>query len=103
MPHTNQLHGSAYDYFDNEALNAGIPFTDDGQGHLIRNAQRRNDYGFTFGGPIVIPRVYDGHDKTFFFFTFEQFRENQFVKSDLATVPTQAYRNGDFSSAIFPV
>ena len=55
---TNQFHGSAYDYFVNEALNAGLPFTDAGTqnpakaGQHIRNAVRRNDYGFTVGGPI---------------------------------------------------
>jgi len=65
---TNQYHGSAYDYFVNEALNAGVPFTNDGNGHLLRPRQRRNDYGFSFGGPVWIPKVYNGHDKTFFFF-----------------------------------
>ena len=58
---TNQLHGSAYDYFDNEALNAGVPFTNDGNGHLLRNAVRRNDFGFTFGGPVVLPH-YNGRE-----------------------------------------
>ena len=99
---TNQLHGSAYDYFNNEALNAGIPFTNDRQGHLIRNSVRRNDYGFTLGGPVVLPH-YDGRDRTFFFFNFEQFRESQVVRNGTATVPTDAYRNGDFSRATFPL
>ena len=97
---TNQLHGSAYDYFDNEALNAGLPFTNDGHGHLLRNSVRRNDYGFTFGGPLVVPH-YNGRDKTFFFVNFEQFRETQFVRNSVATVPTDAYRNGDFNGATF--
>ena len=64
---TNQLHGSAYDYFANEALNAGVPFTNNGNGGLLRPRQRRNDYGFSLGGPVFIPKVYNGHDKTFFF------------------------------------
>ena len=71
----NHIHGSAYDYNVNEAYNAGTPYTNDGTGAHIQNRQRRNDYGFTFGGPVYIPKVYDGRDKTFFFFTFEQFRE----------------------------
>jgi carboxypeptidase family protein len=100
---TNQIHGSGYDYFDNEALNAGLPFTNDGHGHLLRNSVRRNDYGFTFGGPIAIPHVYNGRDKTFFFVNFEQFRETQFVRNGTASVPTDAYRAGNFSGAIFPV
>src|ERR1041385_8786307 len=73
---TNQFHGSAYDYFVNEALNAGSPFTGDGKGHLLRPRQRRNDYGFSIGGPVFITKVYNGHDRTFFFFNWEQFREN---------------------------
>jgi hypothetical protein len=100
---TNQLHGSAYDYLNNEALNAGTPFTDDGHGHLVRNAIRRNDYGFTAGGPIVLPHVYNGRDKTFFFATFEQFREDRTIRTDVSSVPIQAYRDGNFSSAIFPI
>ena len=93
---TNQFHGSAYDYFDNEALNAGLPFTNDGHGHLLRNSVRRNDYGFTLGGPVLLPH-FNGHDKTFFFFNFEQFREGQFVRNAVGTVPTDAYRQGNFA------
>ncbi|MCU1335836.1 MAG: hypothetical protein JWO19_1417 [Bryobacterales bacterium] len=99
---TNQFHGSAYDYFVNEALNAGTPFTagtGDKSNQHLRSAQRRNDYGFTFGGPIRIPKVYNGHDKSFFFFNFEQFRESQTVTTGLQNVPTLAYRAGDFSAA----
>ncbi|MBZ5579686.1 MAG: TonB-dependent receptor [Acidobacteriia bacterium] len=102
---TNQLHGSLYDYFVNEALNAGLPFTDAGTqsplkaGQHIRNAVRRNDWGFTVGGPVRIPKVYNGADKTFFFFNFEQFRENRTTSNGITTVPTAAYRGGDFSTA----
>ncbi|MCU1340237.1 MAG: hypothetical protein JWO19_5818 [Bryobacterales bacterium] len=103
---TNSFHGSGYDYFVNEVLNAGTPFTDAGltnsqrSGQHIRNAQRRNNYGLTFGGPIAIPKLYNGHDKSFFSFNFEQFRENQIVADHLTTVPTLAYRQGNFSSAL---
>jgi hypothetical protein len=97
---SNDLHGSGYDYFVNEALNAGQPFTDNGTGGLLRPAQRRNDYGFTFGGPIWIPKVYNGHDKTFFFFNFEQYRELQNINNQAITVPTPAYRTGDFREAL---
>src|SRR5258707_10748726 len=67
---SNQFHGSGYDYFVNEVFNAGVPFTDAGltdslrNGQHIRNSQRRHNYGFTFGGPIKIPKLYDGHDKS---------------------------------------
>ncbi len=97
---TNQFHGSAYDYFANEALNAGVPFTTDGTGALQRPRARRNNYGFTAGGPVWIPKVYNGHEKTFFFFSFEQFRESQLINTQFITVPTEAYRAGDFSALL---
>src|SRR5215469_15754423 len=97
---TNQFHGSAYDYFVNEALNAGTPFTNDGNGHLLRPRQRRNDYGISLGGPIWIPKVYKGHDRTFFFFNWEQFREKNVINNFPTTVPTLAYRQGNFKQAL---
>jgi len=96
----NQVHGSAYDYIANEFLNSPIPFTVSPEGNHIKNKQRRNDYGFTFGGPILIPKLYDGHDKSFFFFNFEQFRESQVISNGQSTVPTPAYLLGDFSGAL---
>src|SRR5215468_8515512 len=106
---TNQFHGGVYDYIVNEALNAGTPFTDRistgdlrRAGEHIRNAQRKNDYGFSIGGPIWLGKLYDGHNKSFFFFNFEQYRETQFINTGIATVPTLAYRSGDFSRALLP-
>jgi hypothetical protein len=101
---SNRIHGSAYLYNVNEAYNAGTPNTNDGTGGHIKNALRRNDYGFTFGGPVYIPKLYDGRDKTFFFFTFEQFRQatSSAEGASFATVPTAAYRAGDFSAALGP-
>jgi hypothetical protein len=102
---TNTLHGSGYDYFVNEALNAGSPFTDAGltnslkEGQHVRNTLRRNDFGGTVGGPIRIPKIYNGTNKTFFFFNFEQYRENRAVTNGLMSVPTAAYRSGDFGTA----
>jgi hypothetical protein len=104
---TNALHGSAYLYWVNEALNAGLPFTDAGltnatkDGQQIRNADRKFDFGGTIGGPIKIPKVYDGRDKSFFFFNFERYQETQsFTPQE--TVPTAAYRGGNFSAAQTP-
>jgi hypothetical protein len=96
----NQFHGSAYDYYVNEFLNAGNPFT----GTLVnggnpRPRNRRNDYGFTVGGPVWIPKLYNGKDKTFFFFNWEQYREHVAINTQLETVPTALYRQGVFTTA----
>lgn len=96
---TNQYHGSAYEYWVNEALNAGQPFTNDGAGKLIRPRTRRNDYGFTLGGPISIPKLYDGRNRTFFFYNWEEFRIANNILPAAISVPTSAYRVGDFSRA----
>ncbi len=96
---TNQFHGSGYEYFVNEVFNAGQPFTNNGNGSLIRPVARRNDYGFTLGGPVWLPKIYNGHDKTFFFFNFEQYRETQSIVLP-QTVPTAAYRAGNFAAAL---
>ncbi|MCU1324985.1 MAG: Cna B-type protein, partial [Bryobacterales bacterium] len=97
---TNQFHLSAYDYNTNEFMNAGRPFTDNGKGSLIRPRQRNNNYGFTVGGPVWIPKLYNGHNRTFFFFNFDQFRNKSTVSGAAGTVPTLAYRQGDFSGAL---
>jgi hypothetical protein len=91
---TNTLHGSVYDYWSNEALNANAPFLN------TKNKVRRHNYGFTLGGPVRIPKVYDGHDKTFFFFNWEQYRETTVYSSTKHTVPTPAYRLGDFRQVL---
>jgi len=92
---TNHYHGTMYDYLANDDFNARDAVT-----HL-RGQVRRNDYGFTIGGPVWIPKVYNGKNKTFFFFNWEQYRDySTQTNTTFATVPTQAYRNGDFSSLI---
>jgi len=91
---TNALHGTAYDYLVNRALNAAQPYTG------LKNAIHQNDYGFTVGGPVWIPKLYNGTNKTFFFVSFEEFLQNLINTTTPDTVPTAAYRNGDFSSLI---
>jgi hypothetical protein len=90
---TNQYHGSAYDYWANEAFNSFGAYS-----HL-RNKSRINDFGGTAGGPIWIPKVYKGKDRTFFFFNYESRPTTTVNSSNLLTVPTAAYRTGDFSAA----
>jgi hypothetical protein len=106
---TNNYHGEVYDIFRNEDLDANVwGFNYElAQGGLTptqrrgfqRPLDRQNDYGLTFGGPVRIPHVYDGHDKTFFFFSWEQYRQNQ-GGSSTDTVPTTAERGGDFSQVL---
>src|SRR6202162_1413320 len=99
---TNQLHGSVYDYFVNEVLNAGTPYTvsPNNPNEHIRTVERRNDYGFTLGTPIVLPKLYNGHDKTFLFFNWEQFREFKSINNQSVKVPIQAYRDENFARSL---
>jgi len=98
---TNQYHGSLFEEFVNEDLNAGFPFSQSDGGQKYQAKNRRNDFGGTLGGPITIPKIYNGHDRTFFFFAYEEYLEgNTYTFND--TVPTAAMRNGDFS-AISPI
>ncbi|MBV9746258.1 MAG: carboxypeptidase regulatory-like domain-containing protein, partial [Acidobacteriia bacterium] len=90
---TNQFHGSAYDYWVNEALNASGSYS-----HTDPKV-RKNDYGGTIGGPVWIPKLYNGKDRTFFFFSFESLPTTTVNTSTLLTVPTAQYRIGDFSAA----
>ena len=96
---TNQLHGSGLEYFGNEALNAGEPFYTGEPNPRPRS--RPNDFGFTAGGPVYIPKVYNGRDKTFFFVSWEDFRIKQ-TYTAYQTIPAPAYRTGDFAAAILP-
>jgi hypothetical protein len=96
---TNELHGSAYEYFTNEALDAYRPFSATGTPRA-RPISRKHDYGFTVGGPVVLPKLYNGRNRTFFFFNLEKFRVKTRSAATLATLPTAAYRRGDFSAAL---
>src|SRR3984885_7124746 len=91
---TNSIHGSGYDYLVNTDLNAAQPYTG------LKNVVHQNDYGFTVGAPVWIPKVYNGKNKTFFFLSFEEFYQNLLNDTTPDTVPIPAYRAGNFSSLI---
>jgi hypothetical protein len=95
---TNQFHGSAYDYMENTILNAGIPFTNDGNGKHVKVVKHLADYGGTIGGPVWIPKVYNGKNKTFFFFNFEKYRDREALYAGITTVPNSAYLSGNLSN-----
>jgi hypothetical protein len=91
---TNQIHGSGFEYLTNEWLDTARPFT-----HVL-GVDRKHDFGFSVGGPVWIPKIYHGKNKTFFFFSLEEYRVRLGSSGTLGTVPTAAYRNGDFSAAL---
>ena len=94
----NQFHGTAYYYHQNDFLNANS-FVNNRFG-TPRPILRRHQYGFTAGGPVLIPGLYNGKNKTFFFTAFEGRREKDPVRS-ITSVPTPLERAGDFSETRF--
>ena len=106
---TNAYHGVAYDIFQNEDMNANLWFNKYNlataanpndpatRAANARPLDKKNDFGGTLGGPLRIPKIYNGKDKTFFFFSWEQFRQSQ-SGTVTSTVPTLAERGGDLSS-----
>ncbi len=95
---TNEYHGSAYSYIENTSLNAGIPFTDDGTGRHVKVVKHLADYGGTLGGPVWIPKLYDGRNKTFFFFNLERYRDREALYGGITTMPNTAFLAGDLSN-----
>jgi hypothetical protein len=106
---TNDYHGTAFDLFRNTALDAN---SWDNNFNLARcttaacraqnqrPADHQNDFGGSLGGPVRIPKLYDGRQKTFFFFSWEQYRNNPGTTSQ-TTLPTKAeVQNGDFSALL---
>src|SRR5258705_3145685 len=87
---TSQYHGSVFEYLQNQALDA------DPYGASGKAPKKFNTFGFSLSGPIVIPHLYDGHSKTFFFTDYEGNRRNTAVFQQYV-VPTVADRNGNLS------
>jgi hypothetical protein len=96
---TNQFHGSVYDYWAKDVLYAAGPFLNPATGTKTKNPVSNYDWGFTLGGPIRIPKVYNGKDKSFFFFSYETRPQTGQSLNTFVTVPTDAYRAGDLSAA----
>jgi hypothetical protein len=92
---TNELHGSAYEFLRNAELDANT-FLNNSKG-IGRGAFTQNQFGFNVGGPVLIPKLYDGRNKTFFFVNYEGFRLRQ-GSSSTQTVPTAQERTGDLSA-----
>jgi hypothetical protein len=96
---SNQFHGTLFEYIRNNALDAHDWFTN--ANNLVPAALRQNDFGGTFSGPVVIPGFYDGHDRTFFFFSYEGQRLRLPV-SGISYVPSLSMRSAA-AAAVHPV
>ena len=94
---TNQLHGSLFEFNQNSFLNATPFFTNASGG--TKTVGRQNNYGVTVGGPVVLPKVYNGRNKLFFFFAWENWQDSG-PNPVITTVPTAAERQGDFSALL---
>lgn len=93
----NKVHGSAYNYLRNDKLNANSWANN--RNNVARGRQRRNDYGFTLSGPVVLPKIYNGQNKTFFFFNWDETNDHG-VQTPTANVPTALQKSGDFSQTM---
>jgi hypothetical protein len=89
---TNALHGSAYDFIRNDYVDARGFFA------ATKGIYRQNDFGGSLGGPIWLPKIYNGRNRTFFFFAYEGFRNEQGSPGQILSVPTPEMYNGDFSN-----
>jgi carboxypeptidase family protein len=97
---TNQLHGMVWTYFQNSGLNANS--WEGNRASIQRPNGSQRWYGGNLGGPVFIPKVYDGRSKTFWFASFEYTNPNQQFLQQLR-IPTNAERIGDFSQSNFGV
>jgi Carboxypeptidase regulatory-like domain len=97
---TNRIHGSVYDLLKNRDLDANN-WVSNFNG-TTRPIDTQNDFGGIVSGPVVIPKLYNGRDKTFFLFNYEGFRFNTGGVS-LLSAPTTAMAGGDFSSLLNPI
>ena len=96
---TNQLHGTAFEFLRNDALDARNFFA---RPDLPKAPLRQNQFGFALTGPVVIPKLYNGHNRTFFLLNYEALRNKQ-SQPGISTVLTDAMRGGNFSAIKTPV
>src|SRR5439155_21501144 len=95
---TNQLHGSAYEFLRNNDFDANRFFSNSAR--IPRAIYKQSDFGGSVGGPIWIPKIYNGKDKSFFFFAYEGFRNRVGATAFSTTVPTPEMYKGDFSKCV---
>jgi hypothetical protein len=101
-PGTNTYHGTAFDFLRNNVLDArAYDFSSATRSATnpspVNSPYRQNQYGFTLGGPVQIPKVFNGKDRLFFMSNYEGFKSRT-TNTNTATTLTQAMRDGDFSA-----
>ena len=94
---TNQFHGTAFEFADNNHFDARGFFAP------TKAFRNQNEFGFTLGGPVWIPKVYNGHNKTFFFVNFDQFYIRGGQLTGLNTIATPQMLQGNFSQWPGPI
>jgi hypothetical protein len=97
---TNEYHGTLFEYVRNNALNAANFFAPIVNGAKLTDGLKRNQFGGTWGGPASIPKLYNGKDRTFFFFAYQGTLKRQTPITTSVVVPTPAQRTGDFSGLL---
>jgi hypothetical protein len=90
----NQYHGNAFDFIRNDAFDARGFF------NLTVPVYRQHDFGATIGGPVWIPKLYNGKSKTFFFFSYEGFRNRVGGATSVVGLPPPEFYHGDFRNAV---
>lgn len=97
---SNALHGSMYYFFKNSALDANDFFVN--KARQTRPVYQDHRYGLTVGGPVFVPKLYHGQNKTFFFYAWEgnRYTSPATTAGQTGTVPTLAERRGDFSALL---
>ena len=93
---TNAFHGSAYEFLRNNALDANNFFNN--RAGIAIPVYKQHDFGASIGGPVWIPKIYKGKNKTFFFFSYEAFRNRAGANGFSQTIPTPEMYTGDFSN-----
>jgi outer membrane receptor protein involved in Fe transport len=94
----NDLHGTAYDYLRNNDLNANDFFRN--ENGEPRSVLKRNQFGGTIGGPVMIPKLLNGRNKVFFFFAYQGQRQNSVSENGNIPVYTPLEAQGNFSQAV---
>ncbi|MBI2689051.1 MAG: carboxypeptidase regulatory-like domain-containing protein [Acidobacteria bacterium] len=95
---TNTLHGTFHEFLRNSVLDAA-GFNSNRAGLTTKPTFQRNQFGFTSGGPVLIPKLYSGKNRTFWFASYEGLRQRS-LNPYTGTVPATAERNGDFSRTL---